>query len=239
MDTIDLSNNIIECTICFYPVISDKYVTDCSHTFHHLCLYEWCQQKNVCQLCTKTISIEPFNDETLDNAEIELRRTEITDSHLVDTIEFQRYLEYIERQRYYREQREMENARIERMGHQTNSTIVVINDYNVLESDEEQSQNDNVVIISTRERVKMRIYVFLEFTTTLALTSYILNIIQFLILILSTTSSISYKLRFNDMRFLSLFFKVIFIIYSIMLRQILYYEQLYMIVPWVILSIVK
>lgn len=239
MDIIDLSNNFIECTICFYPVLNDKYVTDCSHTFHHICLYEWYQQKNVCPLCTKEIEIEPFNQENADNNELELRCAGLVEPGLVDNIEFRRYLEYVERQRLSREQREIVNSRIEETTPHQGSTIVIINDYNALESDDEHSQNDNMVVISTRERVKIRIYVFLEFATTLVITSYILNILQFLILLLCLTSSLTYKMRFNDMRFLSLFFKVIFISYNVVLTQIIYYEQIFVYVPWIMLSIVK
>lgn len=239
MDIIDLSNNFIECTICFYPVLNDKYVTDCSHTFHHICLYEWCQQKNVCPLCTKEIEIEPFNQENADNNELEIRCAGLVEPGLVDNIEFRRYLEYVERQRLSREQREIVNSRIEETTPHQGSTIVIINDYNALESDDEHSQNDNMVVISTRERVKIRIYVFLEFATTLVITSYILNILQFLILLLCLTSSLTYKMRFNDMRFLSLFFKVIFISYNVVLTQIIYYEQIFVYVPWIMLSIVK
>lgn len=238
MDIIDLSNNFIECTICFYPVLNDKYVTDCSHTFHHICLYEWCQQKNVCPLCTKEIEIEPFNQENTDNNEMELRCAGLVEPGLIDNIEFQRYLEYVERQRFSREQQELANSRIEE-SRQQGSTIVIINDYNALVSDDEETQNDNMVVISTRDKIKIRIYVFFELTTTLVLTSYILDVIQLSILLLSTSTSISYKLRFNDMRFLSLFFKVIFISYSVVLTQIIYYEQLFVFVPWVMLSIVK
>lgn len=173
MEIIDLSNNLIECTICFYPVINDKYVTDCSHTFHHICLYEWCQQKNICPLCTSEIIIAPFNVEHANNGEMELRESGTTNSSLIDAIEYQRYLEYIERQRYSREQREMENARIGESGRGNGSTIVIINDYNAIVSDDEDSQYDNEVEITTRERIKMRIYIFLELTTTLALTLYI------------------------------------------------------------------
>lgn len=239
MEIIDLSDNLIECAICFYPVIIDKYVTDCSHTFHHICLYEWCQQKKVCPLCTKEITIEPFNDEPIDNTEIELRQVGTTGSSLVDNMEFQRYLEYVERQRYSREQRELENAMIEEMGSQTNSTIVIINDYNALVSYNEQSNNQNEIVISKQEKIKMRIYIFLEFSTTLVLTSYILNAIQMIILILSTMTSVTYKLRFNNARFLSLFFKVMFIFYSIVLKQIIYYEELFLILPWIMISVVK
>jgi hypothetical protein len=244
MNIIDLSNNFIECTICFYPVLNDKYVTDCSHTFHHICLYEWCQQKKICPLCTKDIEIKPFNQENTDNNEMELRSAGLVEPGLIDNIEFQRYLEYVERQRLSREQREFANSRIEETTPQRGSTIVIINDYNTLESDDEQSQNeqsqnDNMIVISTRERVKIRIYVFLEFTTTFALTSYILNKLQLLLLLLSTSTSISYKLRFNDMRFLSLVFKVIFISYSVVITQNIYYEQLFVLFPWIVLSIVK
>jgi len=239
MDIIDLSNNFIECTICFYPVLNDKYVTDCSHTFHHICLYEWYQQKNVCPLCTKEIEIEPFNQENADNNELEIRCAGLVEPGLVDNIEFRRYLEYVERQRLSREQREIVNSRIEETTPHQGSTIVIINDYNALESDDEHSQNDNMVVISTQERMKIRIYVFLEFATTLVITSYILNILQFLILLLCLTSSLTYKMRFNDMRFLSLFFKVIFISYNVVLTQIIYYEQIFVYVPWIMLSIVK
>ena len=238
MDIIDLSNNFIECTICFYPVLNDKYVTDCSHTFHHICLYEWCQQKNVCPLCTKEIEIEPFNQENTDNNELELRCAGLVEPGLVDNIEFQRYLEYVERQRFSREQQELANSRIEEP-RQQGSTIVIINDYNALVSDDEESQNVNEIVISTRDKIKMRIYVFFELTTTLVLTSYILDVIQLSILLLCLTSSVTYKMRFNDMRFLSLFFKIIFIIYNVVLTQIIYYEQLFVFVPWVMLSIVK
>lgn len=239
MDLIDLSNNLIECAICFYPVIIDKYVTDCSHTFHHICLYEWCQQKKVCPLCTKDITIVPFNDETIDNTEIELRQVGTTDSNLVDNIEFQRYLEYVERQRYSREQRELENARIEEFGRQTNSTIVLINDYSELVSDNGQSNNDYELVVSNQEKTKMRIYIFLEFSTTFIITSYVSNAIQMAILTLSTTTSITYKLRFNNARFLSLVFKVLFILYCIILKQIIYYEELFILLPWIMISVVK
>ena len=238
MDIIDLSNNLIECTICFYPVLNDKYVTDCSHTFHHICLYEWCQQKNVCPLCTKEIEIEPFNQENADNNEMELRCAGLVEPGLIDNIEFQRYLEYVERQRFSREQQELANSRIEE-SRQQGSTIVIINDYNALVSDDEESQNVNEIVISTRDKIKIRIYVFFELTTTLFLTSYILDVIQLSILLLCLTSSVTYKMRFNDMRFLSLFFKIVFIIYNVVLTQIIYYEQLFVFVPWVMLSIVK
>lgn len=238
MDIIDLSNNFIECTICFYPVLNDKYVTDCSHTFHHICLYEWCQQKNVCPLCTKEIEIEPFNQENADNNEMELRCAGLVEPGLIDNIEFQRYLEYVERQRFSREQQELANSRIEE-SRQQGSTIVIINDYNALVSDDEESQNVNEIVISTRDKIKIRIYVFFELTTTLVLTSYILDVIQLSILLLCLTSSVTYKMRFNDMRFLSLFFKIVFIIYNVVLTQIIYYEQLFVFVPWVMLSIVK
>lgn len=238
MDIIDLSNNFIECTICFYPVLNDKYVTDCSHTFHHICLYEWCQQKNVCPLCTKEIEIEPFNQENTDNNEMELRCAGLVEPGLIDNIEFQRYLEYVERQRFSREQQELANSRIEE-SRQQGSTIVIINDYNALVSDDEESQNVNEIVISTRDKIKIRIYVFFELTTTLVLTSYILDVIQLSILLLCLTSSVTYKMRFNDMRFLSLFFKIVFIIYNVVLTQIIYYEQLFVFVPWVMLSIVK
>ena len=239
MEIIDLSNNVIECTICFYPVINDKYVTDCSHTFHHICLYEWCQQKNICPLCTKDIEIKPFNRENTDNNEMELRSAGLVEPGLIDNIEFQRYLEYVERQRFSREQRELENSRIEENRQHQGSTIVIINDYNALVSDEEVSQGDNELVISSREKIKMRIYIFFELTTTLVLTTYILNVIQLSVILLCITSSVTYKMRLNDNRFLSLFLKIIFIIYNVILTQIIYYEQLFVFVPWIMLSIVK
>ena len=239
MEIVDLCNNFIECAICFYPVFNDKYVTDCSHTFHHICLYEWCQQKNICPLCTKDIEIKPFNRENTDNNEMELRSAGLVEPGLIDNIEFQRYLEYVERQRFSREQRELENSRIEENRQHQGSTIVIINDYNALVSDEEVSQGDNELVISSREKIKMRIYIFFELTTTLVLTTYILNVIQLSVILLCITSSVTYKMRLNDKRFLSLFLKIIFIIYNVILTQIIYYEQLFVFVPWIMLSIVK
>ena len=239
MEIVDLCNNFIECAICFYPVLNDKYVTDCSHTFHHICLYEWCQQKNICPLCTKDIEIKPFNRENTDNNEMELRSAGLVEPGLIDNIEFQRYLEYVERQRFSREQRELENSRIEENRQHQGSTIVIINDYNALVSDEEVSQGDNELVISSREKIKMRIYIFFELTTTLVLTTYILNVIQLSVILLCITSSVTYKMRLNDNRFLSLFLKIIFIIYNVILTQIIYYEQLFVFVPWIMLSIVK
>lgn len=239
MEIVDLSNNFIECVICFYPVLNDKYVTDCSHTFHHICLYEWYQQKNVCPLCTKEIVIEQFNQKNTDDSDMELRYTGLAESGLIDTIEYQRYLEYIERQRHSREQRELENLQIEETGQHSDSTIVIFNDYNALVSDEEDSHSDSDIVISPREKIKMRVYIFLEFTISLTLITYILNVLQLSILILCISTSVTYKMQFTDMQFLSLFFKIIFIIYYFILTHMTYYGEMFIFVPWIAISLVK
>jgi hypothetical protein len=58
METLQyIPNNLEECSICFYPIQTDKYVTDCSHTFHYACLHEWSLQKSSCPLCVLNIKL--------------------------------------------------------------------------------------------------------------------------------------------------------------------------------------
>lgn len=239
---LDLSQNLIECIICFYPVINDKYVTDCSHTFHHICIYEWYQQRQKCPLCTKDIQINPFINCNENNENNELGHSIPTVSQLVDNSEFQRYLEYIQRQRYKREQRELNNARNEQNNqhNQHNPTVLIINDYNRLENDDynEHSQIYNEIIITNNERIKMKICIIFELTSTLVLITYITDVIQSVIITLSTVSSISYRIKLNDIKSLSLLFKIIFILYSLTLIEKIYYQLLFTVIPWVLISLV-
>jgi len=58
METLQyIPNNLEECSICFYPIQTDKYVTDCSHTFHYACLHEWSLHKSSCPLCVLNIKL--------------------------------------------------------------------------------------------------------------------------------------------------------------------------------------
>ncbi len=56
----DISNNIIECTICLDPIIfdnkSDEYMLECCKNYVHLsCLNNWCKNKNIknCFICNQ------------------------------------------------------------------------------------------------------------------------------------------------------------------------------------------
>ena len=56
----DISNNIIECTICLEPVLfnnnNDGYILECCKNYIHLtCLNNWCKNKNInkCFICNQ------------------------------------------------------------------------------------------------------------------------------------------------------------------------------------------
>ena len=86
METIVVTpNNLEECAVCFYPIITDKYVTDCSHTFHHTCIHEWSLHKPICPLCNFVINIPEFNIEIHTDDDITLPNV----SHTITTSKHQ------------------------------------------------------------------------------------------------------------------------------------------------------
>jgi len=92
LDT-DISNNLDDCSICFYPIITDKYVTDCSHTFHHTCIHEWSLHMPICHcpLCNFIINIPELNNEI--TTDEDTRIACITNATLVDDIDINSTLE--------------------------------------------------------------------------------------------------------------------------------------------------
>lgn len=234
MDVIDLSNNIPECTICFYPITNDKYVTRCFHTFHHSCILEWSLERSVCPLCNSNISIPEFNDS---NYEIEMRNGENASLNLVETLEFQRYLEQVERHRQMREREEED--RIREIETRTNSTILVIGNYEPYNSDEEDSNNINQIIISPGEKIRIHFLIFIEFSTTIVIINFTIDVIQLFFIIFSFISIITYRIKCNKYRFLSLVFKSLFILYTLTIFEDVNPDSSIAIIPWMMLSLIK
>lgn len=242
METIvDIPKNILECTICFYPITSDKYVTDCSHTFHHTCIQEWSLQKPSCPLCNALITVPEFNHG--DTSEEEIRATTSIEPSLVDNLEFQRYQEHVERQRHQQERERIENTRISRIVPTgSGSTIVIIGDYNEFESDDEDGVRERT-IMTRRDYIKMRILIFAETANTIILLSFSVYMLQIALLFFSFISATLYRKKMQDMRCLSLFFKILFIVYSVSIEytsEYNYDNEFYITcVPWVGLIMIK
>ena len=237
----DIPKNILECTICFYPITSDKYVTDCSHTFHHACIQEWSLQKPSCPLCNALITVPEYNHG--DTSEEEIRETTSIESGLVDDLEFRRYQEHVERQRHQQERERIENTRISRIVPTgSGSTILIIGDYNEFESDDEDGMRD-ITLMTRCDYIKMRILIFIETTNTIILLAFSVYILQIALLFLSLISVILYRKKKHDMRYISLFFKILFILYSVSIEYTSEYNydlEFYITcVPWVGLIMIK
>jgi len=222
----DISNNLDDCSICFYPIITDKYVTDCSHTFHHTCIREWSLHRSICPLCNFIINVPNYSiDITQDD---ELIIADMTSSNLIENLEFQRY------QHHIRQQREIiSNTQVTQISPESNfSTIVVAGDYTSLEGDDAQ-----VMPIRTRTLI------LCEMINSLILMLYSVYIMQLSLILLASAVGVSHRKKVFDAKYFTLFLKLLFILYSISVEQtgeIDYNYDFYLVcVPWFSLSLIK
>jgi hypothetical protein len=227
LDT-DISNNLDDCSICFYPIITDKYVTDCSHTFHHTCIHEWSLHIPICHcpLCNFIINIPELNNEI--TTDEDTRIACITNTTLVDDIEFQRYQQHI------REQRELlSNSNITQISPESNfSTIVVAGDYASLEGDD----------IQVTQR-RTRTLIFGEMINAFILMLYSVYIMQLSLILFAFAVSVSHRKKVIDAKYFTLFIKILFILYSVSIdqnKEIDYNYDFYVsCFPWFTISLIK
>lgn len=50
-----LCNNQVLCPICIELVLLRRWKTDCNHTYHRDCLYQWLQNQNTCPKCRRNV----------------------------------------------------------------------------------------------------------------------------------------------------------------------------------------
>jgi len=232
METIVVTpNNLEECAVCFYPIITDKYVTDCSHTFHHTCIHEWSLHKPICPLCNFVINIPEFNIEIPTDDDITLPNA--TNSCLIDDLEFQRYQQRVKRQREI-----MTNNHISQIiPHNDNNSIFITGDYTTLEGVYDLEDT------TRREFNRIHALIICETINAIVLISYSVYLLQLFIILLALLTGVAYRKKHIDTRFSVLFLKFIFILYSVSIErneQIDYNRFFYFsCVPWITISFIK
>jgi len=226
----DISNNLDDCSICFYPIITDKYVTDCSHTFHHTCIKEWSHHKSICPLCNFTINIPELNNEITPDEDI--RISHITNSGIVDDLEFQRYQQNIREQRIL-----LTNAHITQVSPESNfSTIVVAGDYASFEGDD----NDNAIQVIP---LRTRALIFCEMANAVILVLYSAYVMQLVLIMFASTMGVLHRKKVLEANYFTLFLKILFILYSVSVEQIgeidYNYDFYVAVIPWFSVSLIK
>lgn len=207
MDTIvDMSNNLDECAICFYPIITDKYVTDCSHTFHHTCIHEWSIHRSICPLCNCIIQIPELNIEITTNEET--RIADIINSGLADDLEFKRYQKRIKRQRSI-----ILNNQTTQISPNNNSSIFIIGDYTELEG------ADDLQNITRTEFNRIHALIFYESINAVVLIYYSVYLFQLFLIFLALITGIAYRKKIIGTRYSTLFLKILYILYSVSTEQ--------------------
>ena len=191
----EISMNNEECIICLHPIINDKYVTNCSHVYHHACIYEWSKKKKTCPLCISRIVIPNFNTNDPNNQQIQFIVTQQNDD----------------------------------------STIILIQDY------DEINNNATQPVIVVRNKPKYKLIIF-ELIATINVAFYLRNKILFNLVLIATNISVSYKTNCHTKRFMSLYFKILFIVLSFLMDENLIYNinyNIFAIFPWIVISTIK
>jgi hypothetical protein len=203
-----VSNNLEECAICFYPILTDKYVTDCSHTFHHTCIQEWSLHRSICPLCNFIIKIPELNIEITPDEET--RIADITNSGLVDDLEFKRYQKRIKRQRSI-----ILNNRTTQISpnNNNNTSIFIMGDYTALEG------ADDLQDMTRREFNRIHALIFCESINAVVLISYSVYLLQLFLIFLALITGIAYRKKIIGTRYSTLFLKFLYILYSVSTEQ--------------------
>jgi len=196
---IDVFDNLCECSICFYPIITDKYVTDCSHTFHHTCIREWSLYIPNCPLCKLTINVPEFNLEI--SPDEEMRIAEIINSGLISDFEYKEYQKHIKckRETMVNEQQTI------------NASIVIINDSPTSDDDEQDTK--------IKDLSRMRILMLYETFNSLILICYSEYLFQVSIVAIASGTSIVYRKNVCNLRHLTLLLKIFFILSTLSLES--------------------
>jgi hypothetical protein len=237
---------IIECSICFYPVISDKYVTECEHTFHQSCLRKWNLQRLSCPLCNGKITEIGTLVNDLDyqsyiaSISIDVSRSEI--GTLVNDLEYQRYVETINRHDIVAVNNNNNYERNRR------GDLVIINDYDETEidydTDETEIDFDETDVPTIVENIsfdppfdvnskKNKTLIVLEIITTCGVISCSESVLHISFASLCGISSICWRLRFIPNRGFPYFFKSAYLFFYLYLQQD--YYILYAFIPWFVL----
>jgi|AntAceMinimDraft_5_1070358.scaffolds.fasta_scaffold05799_3 hypothetical protein len=217
----------LECSICFYPITSDKYVTECEHTFHNNCLNEWTVQKPSCPLCNASIHIPEFN------YDIEIQYAELTEeSHDISAnvitssnLDYKRYIETIWRQRL---NEESNNERANVTPFNGDSTVILINDYTEFNvTNGSDINNQDVFDVKSKRN---RTLIALEVITTCSAMSYSVNVLHTSIALVAGATTISWRTRSMPNKLPALLFKIIYLIYYIYKQNDL--QIVYAFAPW-------
>ena len=228
----------IECSICFYPVISDKYVTECEHTFHHSCLREWALQRLSCPLCNSKITeigtlVNDLDYQSyIETISIDVSHAEI--GTLVNDLEYQRYVETIHRQDIVAVINN-NNARtyvVPYNGGNRQGDIVIINDYD----ETDVHEIDGNVTFDTPfdvNSIKNRTLIVLEIITTCGIISCSVSVLHISFASLCGISSICWRVRFIPNKALPYIFKSAYLFFYLYLQR--NYYILYIFIPWFVL----
>jgi hypothetical protein len=199
---IDIFDYSDECAICFYPIITDKYVTDCSHTFHHTCIHEWSLYIPTCPFCKLTINIPDSNLEI--TTDEELRIAEIINSGLVSDLEYQKY------QKRIKQEREIMSHNVALI-HEPRSNVnsaVIINDY-----------GNDIQDMSMRDLLRMRVLIFCEAINAFVMIWYSEYIFQVSIVTVAFVTTALHRGKIRVLKRFTLVLKLIFILYSVSVEQ--------------------
>lgn len=230
------NEDIIECSICFYPVISDKYVTECEHTFHHSCLREWNLQRLSCPLCNSKITEIGTLVNDLDyrsyiaTISIDVSYTEI--GTLVNDLDYQRYVETINRQNMGVVNNNARTDIVPYNGGNRQGDIIIINDYN----ETYVHEIDGNVTFDTPFDVnsrKNRTLIVLEIITTCGVISCSVSVLHISFAALCGISSICWRVRFIPNRGLPYLFKTAYLFFYLYLQRD--YYILFIFIPWFVL----
>jgi hypothetical protein len=221
-NNLDVFDNLYECAICFYPIITDKYVTDCSHTFHHTCIHEWSMYSPNCPFCKLTINIPEFNHEITPDEET--RIAEIINSGLISDLEYQEYQKNIKRER----ETMPNNITL------VNASIVLINDYTTHNCDNDMQDT------TRRDLLRMRALMFYETFNSLILVCYSEYLFQVSIITVALGTSIVHMKNIYNLCHLTFLLKIIFIISSVSVEPRYNHYGFYVsCFPWIVVTLIK
>jgi hypothetical protein len=212
----------IECSICFYPILSEKYVTECKHTFHHNCLREWTLQRPVCPLCNSNIDLPAFNDVNFGDmqtgSETELRT-------LANDLDYQRYIETIRRQSLVDANNNYNNISNNALPYVGDATVIIVNDYDMF------IENTQFNIYSTKNRV----LIVIEFISTCSVISNSINPLHTIIAAIGGITTGCWRVRFLPNRALPLIVKIVYILYYAYVFS--NPNILYVFIPWFLVTL--
>jgi hypothetical protein len=214
---IGINENVDECAICFYPIITDKYVTDCSHSFHHTCLREWSFYLSKCPLCNMTINIPDFIIEIPPDEVARIKN--VLSPELIIDLEYQKYQKQIKLERATKNN----NSRL--IGYELQHNCVVVTDCS------------GFVYVTGKSR---RVLICCNTINTFVLVFYSENLFQAGIVLVVFGTSVAQRKNARELCCFPFLLKIVFILSSIMTQQLHnQYLFIFSCLTWIIFSLVK